>query len=283
MIESSSCSEWCTSALARSFTSFSAPESVIGIANEPRFGVPTMTSLPPRPLPLASSIAFQVSGKSWMKRRETSPPIECATRCTGSPAPNAWISPSSRAALLSMSSRQSNGNGRTCQRVSSSMSSGTYVLRWTPAGRTWTPGRADSPSAFNSRSPIRPAIRRTKLIQMRSESPLRSTASSSVPMIPGRTTTLPSFPRRRPRAAALRARSNASWPISCSSRRCSSASSETRTRRAVSRSARSSAAWSSSSRGVSGRVTTSVPRREGAQCPGVRPRMRATGAPQHRR
>ena len=77
------------------------------------------------------------------KRRETSPPIECATRCTGSPAPNALTSASSRAALLSMSSRQSNGNGRTCQRVSSSSSIGTYVLRWSPAGRTLEarPGR----------------------------------------------------------------------------------------------------------------------------------------------
>ena len=125
----------------------------------------------------------------------------------------------------------------------------------------------------SSRSPIRPAIRRTKLIQMRSESPLRSTASSSVPMIPGRTIDLAELSAAPPARRRARGRARTPrCPISCSSRRCSSASSETRIRRAVSMSARSSAAWSSSSRGVSGRLTIRrVPRREGARGQEVAP------------
>ena len=203
MISRSCFIEWWMSPTASTFRIFSAPESVSGIANEPRFGVPSITRRPPRPAPVVSSIAFHVAGCRWANRRETRPPIEWATRCTGSPAPNAVISASSRAALLSMSSRQSKGNGRTCQRVSSSSRIGTYVSWWSPAGRTWIPAFAGSPSGVSSRSPIRPARRRTKSIQIRSTSPLRSTESSSVPMIPGRTRTFPSLPaaataRRRP-------------------------------------------------------------------------------------
>ena len=51
-IESSSSRLWERSALASTFTSFSPPVSVSGIANEPRFGVPSITRRPPRPWPL---------------------------------------------------------------------------------------------------------------------------------------------------------------------------------------------------------------------------------------
>ena len=211
-----------------------------------------MTRRPPRPAPVVSSIACHVAEWRWANRRETRPPIEWATRCTGSPAPNALTSASSRAALLSMSSRQSKGNGRTCQRVSSSSRIGTYVSGGARRAGRGSPPLPGSPSGVSSRSPIRPPRRRTKSIQIRSTSPLRSTESSSVPMIPGRTRTFPSLPRRRPRAAARRARSNASAPSPCSRRSASRPSIESRVRRTLSRSPWSSAACISSMRGVSG-------------------------------
>ena len=71
----------------------SCPVSDCAIENEPRFGVPSWISRPPRPLPVGSFIAFQVSRYRLMKQRDTSPPIECAIRWTGPPSPNALTSP----------------------------------------------------------------------------------------------------------------------------------------------------------------------------------------------
>ena len=77
------------------------------MSNEPRFGVPSITSRPPFPCVFGSSMAAQVFEKRAVKVRETSPPMECATMCTAPPAPKALSSASSRVALRSSDSRQS--------------------------------------------------------------------------------------------------------------------------------------------------------------------------------
>ena len=130
------------------------------MSNEPRLGVPSITSRPPRPCDSGSSMADQVSEKRAASVRETSPPMEWATMCTAPPAPNARSSPSSRAALRSSDSRQSYAKERTSQRASSSISSGRYEPWWTPAVRTWVPGIAGSPAGVRARSPRRPEISR---------------------------------------------------------------------------------------------------------------------------
>ena len=85
-----------------------------------------MTRRPPRRRSSGSFIFSHVSGYSWIKRHDTSPPMEWATICTGSLPAQSRIARSSAAALLSMSSRQSKANGRTCQRLPSSRTRGMY-------------------------------------------------------------------------------------------------------------------------------------------------------------
>ena len=130
------------------------------MSNEPRLGVPSITSRPPRPCVPGSSMAPQVSEKRAANVRDTSPPMEWATMCTAPPAPKALSSASSRVALRSSDSRQSYAKERTSQRASSSMSRGRYDPWWIPAVRTWVPGTAGSPAGVSARSPRRPEIRR---------------------------------------------------------------------------------------------------------------------------
>ena len=219
-----------------------------------------------------------------MKRRETRPPIECATRCTGlAGAERLDLPVESGSTLVDVLAPVEAGTAARASGCRAPGAAGGRSCGGRPPGGRGRRRRGGSPSAFSSRSPIRPAIRRTKLIQIRSESPLRSTESSSVPMIPGRHEDLAELAAARDRARRRCAR--ARTPPAPSPARAVAAP-RRRARRSIRRTAVEVAAVERSLERLEprrlGRVTTSVPRREGTRARGcarrcVRPVRRSIG------